>query len=123
MRPNITITTVTNGYALSIDRQSTKKDYLYFSVRDLMDGFFYHVGLEEQGAMDMEKMKALLETAVRWHDNKALIRELVRKDEEIQGLNDKLEAQCHKIDRLERSVNHMKAKIGKEKGQENVEEG
>lgn len=123
MRPVITVSTVPNGYSLFVDNHSQKKDYLYFSVHDLLDGILYHVGMEEAGAINMDMMKVLLETATKWRDNKALVKELMNKKEEIQALNDKLDAQYRKIDRLERSANRLKRCLDKSKKTKDNEKG
>ena len=81
-RPHITIHTHGSGYDMTVNGQG----YMYFSLDELIDGFFTRVACGEQKVMTKAEMRNLLQALKQWPTQKALIEQLRRKDEEIQEL-------------------------------------
>ncbi len=53
----IKVLTLPNGYSLTVGRER----YMYFNENDLLEGFLYHVGLEETKAVDKNTMRSMLD--------------------------------------------------------------
>lgn len=69
----IEITTINNGYSLNIEGNR----YLYYSLNELLDGFIFHVGLNELDAVDNETRQSIIDAALKWQDNESLVKELL----------------------------------------------
>ena len=65
-RPNVLLTTVPNGYALTVD----KKEYMAFDVESMLAQVFTHIALHENDYMDANYVKSLFEVAGAWPDHK-----------------------------------------------------
>lgn len=65
-RPNVLLTTVPNGYALTVD----KKEYMAFDVESMLAQVFTHIALHENDYMDANYVKSLFEVACAWPDHK-----------------------------------------------------
>ena len=57
MKKKIKIETHRTGYELNIGKES----YFYFSEEELLTGFIYHLGMGNEKAAPMEKMKRAIE--------------------------------------------------------------
>ena len=65
-RPNVLLTTVPNGYALTVD----KKEYMAFDVEGMLAQVFTHIALHENDYLDANYVKSLFEVAGAWPDHK-----------------------------------------------------
>jgi hypothetical protein len=65
-RPNVLLTTVPNGYALTVD----KKEYMAFDVDGMLAQVFTHIALHENDYLDSNYVKSLFEVAGAWPDHK-----------------------------------------------------
>lgn len=65
-RPNVLLTTVPNGYALTVD----KKEYMAFDVENMLAQVFTHIALHENDYLDANYVKSLFEVAGAWPDHK-----------------------------------------------------
>ena len=65
-RPNVLLTTVPNGYALTVD----KKEYMAFDVENMLAQVFTHIALHENDYMEANYVKSLFEVAGAWPDHK-----------------------------------------------------
>lgn len=65
-RPNVLLTTVPNGYALTVD----KKEYMAFDVENMLAQVFTHIALHENDYLDANYIKSLFEVAGTWPDHK-----------------------------------------------------
>jgi len=87
---NISLKTLPNGYALSVE----DNDYLYFSEKDLLEGFMYHLGLSEEGYADRETIEDLLTASVVYRsDNGKITKEMLKTKKE----NESLRKTCDKL--------------------------
>ena len=57
---DIQVKTLSNGYSVDLE----KENFMYYSPMALLEGLFVHVGMNREGAMTKEEIKALIE-AVR----------------------------------------------------------
>ena len=53
----IQVKTLPNGYSLDLE----KENFMYYSPLALVEGLFVHVGMNREGAMTKEEIKALIE--------------------------------------------------------------
>ena len=65
-RPNVLLTTLPNGYALTVD----KKEYMAFDVGGMLAQVFTHIALHENDYMEANYVKSLFEVASAWPDHK-----------------------------------------------------
>ena len=79
----VQVSTVPNGYTLNYD----DNEYMYFSLAALLEGFMYHVGLEELAAVDAETMREFLTASVVWNDNAEAVKEIVKLQKENSSLS------------------------------------
>lgn len=99
----VSVDTLKNGYSLTVDENK----FMYFSLKDLLEGFMYHVGLQELGEVDKETIELFLNASVVWSENSSLVKELIR--------------QKQKNEILTKRVSGLKRRL-KEKGKEDVED-
>ena len=65
-RPNVLLTTLPNGYALTVD----KKEYMAFDVESMLAQVFTHIALHENDYLEANYVKSLFEVAGAWPDHK-----------------------------------------------------
>ena len=65
-RPNVLLTTVPNGYALTVDGQ----EYMAFDVDGMLAQVFTHIALNETEYLSASFVKSLFEVAGTWPDHK-----------------------------------------------------
>ena len=65
-RPNVLLTTIHNGYALTVD----KKEYMAFDVEGMLAQVFTHIALNETEYLSASFVKSLFEVAGTWPDHK-----------------------------------------------------
>ena len=65
-RPNVLLTTLPNGYALTVD----KKEYMAFDVEGMLAQVFTHIALHENDYLEANYVKSLFEVAGAWPDHK-----------------------------------------------------
>lgn len=53
----IRVTTLPNGYSVDLEKES----FMYYSSTALLEGLFVHVGMNREGALTKEDLKALIE--------------------------------------------------------------
>lgn len=90
---NIKVETVPNGYALDVDDAR----YMYFNIEELLQGFMYHIGLEELGATSSKTMSEFIAASMEWRaDEGETTKELLRlrkQNEALTSLCDNLRKQ------------------------------
>lgn len=107
---NISVQTLPNGYALTVE----DNEYMYFNTRELLEGIFYHVGLEKTAYMDKQTIHDLMFAASTWPnandavqdaikltaENSRLVSESARMRARIGRLQDKNDALQDALDEL-----------------------
>lgn len=99
---NIKIQTLPNGYALDVE----KKSYMYYNLEELLDGFVYHIGLEELDDVDNETRRDIIAASLTWKENGEAIKELIKQ----KKINEKLE---NANKRLQNNIKRLEMKFGK----------
>ena len=87
-RIKVTVATVPNGYTLDLAVEGQIQSYMYFNLTELLEGFMYHVGLQEFLPYGKAEIKLFLDAASKWQDNEMLVKELLQKEEEIKQLKE-----------------------------------
>lgn len=98
----INLRTIPNGYTLNVD----DKAYMYFNAKELLEGFIYHVGLEELDEIDAETRLDIITAAMTWKENGKAIKELIK----LKKANERLE---NTNKRLQNKIKNLKIKLGK----------
>ena len=57
VRIPLLVRTVVNGYSVDLEREG----YMFYSVQDLLEGLFVHVGMNRLEAMEKKDIKAMVE--------------------------------------------------------------
>ena len=99
---NIKIQPLPNGYALTVN----KSEYMYFNPKELLEGFIYHVGLEELDEVDNETRLDIIAASLTWKENGEAIKELIKQ----KKINEKLE---NANKRLQNNIKRLEMKFGK----------
>jgi translation initiation factor 2B subunit (eIF-2B alpha/beta/delta family) len=79
-RPHITIRTHKSGYDMTVNGQG----YMYFTLKELIEGFFCRVACSETKVMTKAEQRNLMQALKQWPTQKTLIEQIKHKDEEIQ---------------------------------------
>ena len=82
----INVRTVPNGYTLDIEEDGIKHGFMYFNPMKLLDGFMYHVGLEELGEVTEEFRAEVMKAAIAWQDNGKLVKLNLKYEAKIKEL-------------------------------------
>lgn len=96
----ISVRPVPNGHVLKVG----SNEYMYYTVAALLEGFMYHVGLEELSAIDAETMREFLAASVVWKDQGETVKKLVEANKENESL-------LNKVNNLKKQVNHLSKKL------------
>ena len=101
--PNVSVTTLPNGYALTFDGMRQPKGYMYFTLEDLLKGFMIHIGCGKTDQLDMSNIDDFLDAVLAFKDKDDCI-------EEIQRLKSQ-------VDIAERRRNYMAKRLIFSRGQ------
>jgi len=95
-RTEINVYPVPNGHVLKVG----SNEYMYFTVAELLEGFMYHVGLEELNAIDSETMREFLTASIVWKDHGETVKELVKVKKDYESLSNTAKNMRKQIKRL-----------------------
>ena len=87
MSHKVRVETAPNGYSLDVDGNG----YMYFTLAELVEGFFTHVGLGIVDYCDEQTMRDLMTACATWPKEGDAIREIGEKQKTIDSLD-----QAHK---------------------------
>ena len=85
--PRISVKTLPNGYALSIEGH--RHEYMYFSPEKLLEGIMVHVGLKMTEQLDTDTIKNFIDSALEFHNTKAIHKEMQKVQREKDHINRK----------------------------------
>lgn len=71
----ISVKTIPNGYTLDVEGMN---GFMYSSMKDLVDGFLYHVGMEMPNPCSKETIAGALEASACWKDSRKAAEEIDR---------------------------------------------
>ena len=80
--PQIKVSTVANGYVLTVEK--AKHEFMYFTPEKLLEGFMIHVGLHLTEQMSQEDISRFVDAAINWNDNAACVKEIERLKQQLQ---------------------------------------
>lgn len=104
-KKEINVYPVPNGYVLKFG----KEEYMYYGKAALLEGFMYHVGLEELGAVDAETIRNFLTAAIVWKEQGETVKELLKTKKENETLRSM-------VTNLKKQVKRLCEKNKKENG-------
>ena len=81
--PNVSVTTLPNGYALTFDGMRQPKGYLYFTPEDLLKGFMIHIGCGKTDQLDMSNIDDFLDAVLAFKDKDDCIDEIQRLQSQV----------------------------------------
>ena len=93
--PRISVSTLPNGYSLSIEGH--KHEYMYFSPEKLLEGIMVHVGLKMTEQLNTDTIKSFIDSAIEFHNTKASHKELQKAKREVDRVNSKYRAVANKL--------------------------
>ena len=93
--PRISVSTLPNGYSLSIEGH--KHEYMYFTPEKLLEGFMVHVGLKMTEELSTDTIKSFIDSAIEFHNMKASHKELQKAEREVDKVNRKYRALANKM--------------------------
>ncbi len=109
-KTKVRITTVPNGYTLDIHKGGTDYGYLYFTLPKLLEGFIYHIGMEEMETITNVEMRDLIEASITWRDKKENILTILHLETENQAMRQSIAAMCDKIDTQKHLLSQLREK-------------
>ena len=81
--PNISVTTLPNGYALTFDGMRQPKGYMFFTLEDLLKGFMIHIGCGKTDQLDMSNIDDFLDAVLAFKDKDDCIDEIQRLKSQV----------------------------------------
>ena len=78
----VSVMTVPNGYLLNVDG----KGYMYFTLQELLEGFFVHVGLNKLDWLDHDTITDLVTACATWPKEGDAIQEAARLTAQVETL-------------------------------------
>lgn len=78
----VSVQTLPNGYSLDVDG----KGYMYFTLQELLEGIFVHVGLHKLEWLDRDTITNLMTACATWPKDGDAIQEAARLTAQIESL-------------------------------------
>lgn len=78
----VSVQTLPNGYSLDVDG----KGYMYFTLQELLEGIFVHVGLHKLDWLDRDTITNLMTACATWPKDGDAIQEAARLTAQIESL-------------------------------------
>jgi hypothetical protein len=78
----VSVQTVPNGYSLDVDG----KGYMYFTLQELVDGIFVHVGLHKLDWLERDTITDLMTACATWPKEGDAIQEAARLTAQVETL-------------------------------------
>ena len=100
-RTALLVRTMVNGYSVDLEREG----YMFYSVQDLLEGLFVHIGINRLGAMTKEEIKTLLDATKDGSIVKKLQAEVNELKEIIADQKKEIREQKKVINELNKQLN------------------
>lgn len=78
----VSVQTLPNGYSLDVDG----KGYMYFTIQELMEGIFVHVGLHKLDWLERDTITDLMTACATWPKEGDAIQEAARLTAQVEAL-------------------------------------
>ena len=92
-RTLLQVRTLPNGYSVDLENEG----FMFFTLQDLLEGLFVHVGMNRQGAMTKEEIKTLLDA--------------IKEGSVVQKLQDEVNGLKATIDEQKKLISEQKKVI------------
>ena len=96
----IQVKTLPNGYGVDLE----KENFMYYTPMALLEGLFVHVGMNREGAMTKEEIKALIEAVKNGGAVTKLQAEVNQLKDTIEELRKQVREQKRAIKELSKEV-------------------
>lgn len=103
----ISVQTLPNGYSLDVDG----KGFMYYTVQDLLEGFFMHAGLRKTDYLDREVIRDLMTACATWPKEGDAIQEAARLTEQVETLQERGDRNASTINQLKRQLADTQQKL------------
>lgn len=102
-RTALLVRTMVNGYSVDLEREG----YMFYTLQDLMEGVFVHVGMNRLGVMTKEEIKAMMKAT----KDGSIVKKL---QAEVNELKDIIADQKKEIREQKRVIKELKQKLNME---------
>ena len=102
-RVALLVRTMVNGYSVDLEREG----YMFYSVQDLIEGLFVHVGMNRLGVMTKEEIKEMVKAT----KNGCIVKKL---QAEVNELKDIIAEQKKEIREQKRVIKELKQELNME---------
>ena len=96
----VSVQTLPNGYSLDVDG----KGYMYFTLQELLEGIFVHVGLHKIDWLDRDTITDLMTACATWPKEGDAIQEAARLTAQIESLQQARTKDASTIDTLKNQL-------------------
>lgn len=96
----ISVHTLQNGYSLDVDG----KGYMYFTLQELLDGFFVHVGLHKLDWLDRDTITNLVTACATWPKEGDAIQQAAHLTAQIESLQQSRAKDASTIEALKKEL-------------------
>lgn len=96
----VIVQTLPNGYSLDVDGKS----YMYFTLQELMEGIFVHVGLHKLDWLDRDTITDLMTACATWPKEGDAIQEAARLTAQIESLQQARTKDASTIEALKKEL-------------------
>ena len=96
----VSVQTLPNGYSLDVDG----KGYMYFTLQELLDGIFVHVGLHKLDWLDRDTITGLMTACATWPKEGDAIQEAARMTAQIESLQQTRTKDANTIEALKKEL-------------------
>jgi hypothetical protein len=103
----ISVQTLPNGYSLDVDG----KGFMYYTVQDLLEGFFMHVGLRKTDYLDREVITNLMTACATWPKEGDAIQEAARLTAQVETLQERGNRNTSTINQLKKQLADTQQKL------------
>ena len=103
----VSVQTLPNGYSLDVDG----KGYMYFTLQELLEGIFVHVGLHKLDWLDRDTITDLLTACATWPKEGDAIQEAARLTAQVEILQQSRTKNASTIAELRSQLASMSQKL------------
>jgi hypothetical protein len=103
----VSVQTVPNGYLLNVEGNG----YMYFTLQELLEGFFVHAGLNKLNWLDRDTITDLLTACATWPKEGEAIQEAARLTAQVEILQQSRTKNASTIAELRSQIASMSQKL------------
>ena len=111
MAHKVRLMTTPNGYSLDVDGNG----YMYFTLAELVEGFYIHVGLDIVDYCDSQTMRDLMTACATWPKEGDAIKAVAGLEAKVQALEQAHQRDLRNIDTLKARMTQAADELAKTK--------